>query len=121
MTLLSRQLVCDRLRLQRRASYHIVCASRLSLISSDDILDILNRASRGSRETLRDIPSDLRTPQEMADEINGFTPHMLLAWTRRTKNIPPHYRLNSHTVRFSASRLSAWLEERSRICNKRVA
>lgn len=121
MTLLRRQLVCDRLRLERRASYRIIGPSRLSLINSDEVLCLLNRARRGGIEYLHDIPSDLRKPDEMAAEIEGVTARDLLNWTRRTKNVAPHFRINKQTTRFSASRLLAWLDERSRVCKKRVA
>lgn len=121
MSLLRRQLVCDRLRLKRRASYRIVSPCRLSLISSDEILYLLNHARRGGMEYLTAIPSDIRTPDEMAAEIDGVTAHDLLNWTRRTKNVAPHFRLNKQTTRFSASRLMAWLKERSHTCRVRVA
>ena len=121
MTLLRRDLICDRLRLNRRSSYRIVPPSRLSLINSDEVLYVLNNARRGGIEYLHDIPSDLRTPEEMAAEIEGVTARDLLNWTRRTKNVAPHFRINKQTTRFSASRLLAWLDERSRVCKKRVA
>ena len=121
MSLLKRQFVCDRLRLQRRTSYRVIGASRLSLVSSEDVLDLLNGSRCGGMDELPCIPDDLRTPEEMAEEIGGITAKDLLNWTRRTKNVPPHFRLNSHTIRFSARRLMAWVEERSRVCRKRVA
>lgn len=122
MTLLRRDLICDRLRLNTRSSYRVVPPSRLSLISSDEVLEVLNRARRGGMNPLRDIPSDLRTPEEMASEIGGVTAKMLITWScRRLKNVPPHFYINRHCIRFSASRLLAWLDERSRSCRKRVA
>ena len=121
MNLLRRQLICERLRLERRTSYRIIGPSRLSLINSDEVLQLLNDARRGGIPYLYDIPSDLRTPDEMAAEIEGVTANDLLNWTRRTKNVPPHFRINKHTTRFSASRLLAWLEERTRVCHKRIA
>ena len=122
MTLLRRDLICDRLRLNLRSSYRVVPPSRLSLISSDEVLEVLNRARRGGMKPLRDIPSDIRTPEEMASEIGGVTSKMLVAWScRRTKNVPPHFYINRHCIRFSASRLLAWLDERSRTCRKRLA
>lgn len=110
MNLLRRDLVCERLRLNRRASYRIVSPSRLSLISSDEILYILNHARRGPVDYLHDIPSDLRTPEEMAAKLGGVTAKMLLNWTHRTKNVAPHFRLNKQTTRFSERLLLAWLE-----------
>lgn len=123
MSLLKRKLVCERLRLKCRTSYHIIGASRLSLISLDDVLELLNDSRRPcGTAPLADIPSDLRTPEEMAAEIGGVTAHDLLNWTRRTKNVPPHFRLNKQTTRFSASRMMAWVEERSHsYCKKKVA
>lgn len=124
MTLLRRKLICERLRLGLRSSYRVVPPARLSLINSDEVLEILNSARRGGMQPLRDIPCDLRTPEEMASEIEGVTARMLLTWShRRTKNVPPHFYLNRHCVRFSASRLLAWLDERARTsrCTKRIA
>lgn len=125
MSLLKRKLVCERLRLKRRASYRIIGASRLSFISSDDVLALLNDAQRPlhvGMERLTEIPSDLRTPEEMAAEIGGVTAHDLLNWTRRKKNVPPHFRLNHSTTRFSSRRMMAWIEERAHsYCKKRVA
>jgi len=124
MNLLNRALICERLRLCRRQSYRIVPPSRLSLINSDEVLEVLNHARRGGMEPLRDIPSDIKTPEEMASEIGGVTAQMLITWScRRSKNVPPHFYINRHCIRFSASRLLAWLEERTRTshCRKRVA
>ena len=115
MNLLRRQLICDRLRLDRRTSYRIIGPS------SDEVLYLLNHTRRGGIEYLHDIPSDLRTPDEMAAEIEGVTAHDLLNWTRRTKNVAPHFRINKQTTRFSASRLLAWLKERTKVCRRRVA
>lgn len=63
------------------------------------------------------IPSDLVTPEEAAMHLDGsgLTGHNLVVWTRRTKNIPPHFRFNKHTVRFSMATLEDWLRERSKI------
>ena len=122
MSLLKRQLICERLRIKHRASYRIIGASRLSLISSNDVLDLLNDSRRAMPRPLDEIPCDLRTPEEMAEEIGGVSAHDLLNWTHRTKNVPPHFRLNKQTTRFSASRMMAWLEERTHsYCKKRIA
>lgn len=94
----------------------------MSLVNSDDVLNIINVARRGIDNPLEYIPSDLRTPEEMASEIRGVTAKMLLNWTqRRTKNIPPHFRLNKQTTRFSAKLLIDWLKDHSRVCKVRTA
>jgi hypothetical protein len=122
MFLLSRQFICNRLRLERRSSYRIIGASQMSLVNSDDVLDIINVARRGIDNPLKTIPSDLRTPEEMASEIKGVTAEILLNWTqRRTKNVPPHFRFNKQTTRFSAKLLKDWLNERSKVCKIRIA
>ena len=122
MSLLKRQLICERLGIKSRASYRIIGASRLSLISSSDVIDLLNDSRRAIPQPLDEIPCDLRTPEQMAAEIGGVTARDLLNWTRRTKNVPPHFRLNHSTTRFSASLMMAWLEERTHsYCKKRVA
>ena len=113
MNLLRRKYICEMLRLKPRASYRIVSPSRLSLISSDEILYILNHARRGPVDYLHDIPFDLRTPEEMSAKLGGVTAHDLLNWTRRTKNVAPHFRLNKQTTRFSERLLLAWLESRT--------
>ena len=110
MYLLSRQFVCDRLRLERRTSYRIINASHLSLINSDEIIEILNESKKGITIQVDNIPTDLRTPSEMASEL-GIDEQTLLTWTlRRTKNIPPHYRFNKKTIRYSAKMLTDWVE-----------
>ena len=117
MNLLKRQMICEKLRLTGRQSYRIVGASFSSFISSDEVLEIVNRARRFIAEPLKDIPSDMRTPEEMSEELGGIvTASQLLTWTqRRTKNVPPHFRFNKQTTRFSSRRLTEWLEARSRI------
>lgn len=125
MHLLDRDLICNRLRLNKRSSFRIVPPSRIhNRVNSDDVLALLNRARRGNPypQYIYDIPCDLRTPEEMAAEVEGLSADMLLTWVhRRTKNVPPHFRINSHTVRFSASQFLPWLEQRSHMCSKRKA
>lgn len=117
MNYLSRQLICQRLRLGGRQSYRIVASSYGALISSDEVLHIVNNARRGIREPLDAIPCDLMTAEELAkdDALNGLlSPERILVWTRRRKNVPPHFRFNKQTTRFSRSRFFEWLDERAR-------
>ncbi len=117
MNYLRRQTICDRLRLSVRQSYRIVGSSYGERISSDAVVNVLNRARRAMPDPLDYIPSDLMTPEETVTRFaeSEITKRELSAWTRRTKNVVPHFRLNSHTIRFSASRLERWLESRSRV------
>jgi hypothetical protein len=116
---LKRSFVCDRLRLSRWQSYQIVGSSRGPRINSNDVLYILNRARRGIPEPYSWpwFPWDFLTPDELANELkdSDITAHDLLCWTRRKKAVPPHFRLNKCTIRFSRSQFMKWLDERSRI------
>lgn len=117
MNYLDRPLVCKRLALSPRQSYRIVSPSYGSLISSDEVLHIVNEARRGIREPLDAIPCDMVTAEELAkdDVLNGLlSQERILVWTRRRKNVPPHFRFNKQTTRFSRSRFFAWLDERAR-------
>ena len=114
---LKRSFVCDRLRLSRWQSYQIVGSSYGPRISSDDVLAVLNRARRGMPNALEWIPHDLLTPEELSAELeeSDISVRDLLNWARRTKAVPPHYRLNKCTIRFSRSDFMAWLDARSKI------
>ena len=105
------------MRLQKRTSYRIIGTSRhISYINTNDILAIINKARRNIKEPLMYIPSDLRTPDEMAGEIDGIKPKDLKTWVqRRTKNVPPHFRFNKHTTRFSAKLLKDWIDNNTHI------
>jgi len=113
---LTRQTVCDRLRLGLRQSYRVVGCSYGALVGSDEVVGLLNRARRACGP-LSFVPSDLLTPEELSDRLveDGVTAHDLVVWCRRTKNVPPHYRLNRSTIRFRESEFSEWMRERSRI------
>lgn len=118
MNYLSRALVCERLRLGGRQSYRIVSPSYGSLISSDEILHIINNARRGIREPLDAIPCDMMTAEELAaDPVLGgvVQASRIITWTHRTKNVPPHFRFNKKTTRFSRGIFIQWLDSRSRI------
>ena len=119
---LKRQFVCDRLRLARVQSYEIVGSSYGPRISSDDVLAVLNRARRGMPNALEWIPHDLVTPEELSAELSesDISVRDLLNWTRRTKAVPPHFRLTRRTIRFSRSQFMAWLDERSKIKSLKV-
>lgn len=114
MNFLGRELICERLRLTTRQSYRIVGSSRSGLIASDEIVRLLNRARRGIADPLSDIPSDLVRPEDICART-GVTFRQLRAWTRRIRNVAPHFRLNGHTRRYSVSRFIQWLAINSRV------
>lgn len=115
MNFLRRDLICERLCLKVRQSYRLVGSSRSGLISSDEVLRILNRSRRGIAEPYSYIPSDIAKPDELAAEIDGITTDRLRAWTRRTKNVPPHFRLNGHTIRYPRALFVKWLADNSKV------
>lgn len=119
---LKRKMICDRLRLSLGASYAIVGSAYGPLVSSDDVLHVLNRSRRATPEPLAYIPSDILTPEELAAELaeSGITEHDLINWIHRKKNIAPHFRLTQKTIRFSRSIFFAWLDARSRLKSLKV-
>lgn len=122
MNYLPRPLILKRLKLSLRQSYRIIPPSYSSLINSDEILEIVNNARRGIREPLTGIPSDMMTAEEIANDpaIGGIvSPKRILTWTRRKKNVPPHFRFNKQTTRFSRSGFFEWLSTQSQIRRKR--
>lgn len=114
MNFLGRTLICERLRLNVRQSYRIVGSSRSGMIASDEIVRLLNRSRRGIEAPLSEIPSDIATPQEVCAKT-GVTERQLRAWSHRTGNVAPHFRLNGHTRRYSVGRFVEWLALNSRM------
>ena len=112
--LVSRDFACERLRLGLRQSYRILPPDHGALISTDEILDLLNSSRRPSMDLLLHVPEDIVTADELVTvpELanSGLTAKRVLVWTRRTKKVPPHFRLNSHTIRFSRKRFIDWLQ-----------
>ena len=121
---LKRSFVCDMLRVSRWQSYHVVGSSYGPRISSDDVLAVLNRARRGGLAPLSypGLPHDLLTPEELSAELaeSDISVRELLNWTRRTKAVPPHYRVTKRTIRFPRTEFMAWLDARSRIKSLKV-
>lgn len=117
-----RKLICERLRLNRRTSYDIIGSAYGSLISTDEVVKILNKSRRAMPEPVAYIPTDLRTPDEMAELLKEslITAKMLLNWTHRIKNIPPHFKLTNKTILFSESQFMAWLDARSKLKSLKV-
>lgn len=112
----NREFVNERLRLGFRQSYRLVPATPSGRIRSDNILLLLNRSRVGIHSAISELPSDLLTPEETAARFaqSGITLRDLRRWTRRAKNVAPHFRLNRNTIRFSEAMLDRWLSENSR-------
>ncbi len=119
---LTRSDVCDRLRMSRWQSYQFVGPSYGPLINSDNIVALLNHYRRAIPEPLDYTPSDLRTPEELAAELGepNITARVIRNWTRRTKAMPPHFRLSRRTILLSKWMFLEWLEARSRVKTLKV-
>ena len=115
MNFLRRDLICKRLCLNKRQSYRLVGSSRSGLISSDEVLRILNRSRRGIESPFSFIPSDIVTPDEILWELDGIMPNQLRAWMRRKRNVCPHFRLNGHTRRIPRALFVKWLAQNSKV------
>lgn len=119
---LTRSDVCDRLRMSRWQSYQFVGPSYGPLINSDNLVTLLNHYRRAIPKPLDYVPSDLRTAEELAAELNepNITARDILNWTRRTKAMPPHFRLSRRTILLSKRMFLEWLDERSRVKTLKV-
>lgn len=111
----SRKNAMEWLRLGESQSYRLLKSCYGSLISTKAILELLNRSRRHITETILDIPHDLMKAEELVaiPELadSGLTARKLLNWTQhRHKKVPPHFRFNQLTVRFSKSLFLKWLD-----------
>lgn len=117
---LSRSFVNERLRLQGTTSYRLVAATGYgNRINSDRVVEMLNNTRRGDMPALPleyGIPSDLMTAEEIAalPELaeSKISPHEILVWANRRRDPLPHYRLNSHTRRYSRAAALAWMRRK---------
>ena len=108
-----RELVNGMLRLAPRQSYRLVRQTQSGRISSDALLELLNRSRVGIKDAFTCFPSDLITPEEVIAEY-GITKSELHKWYRRKRNPSPHFRLNKYTIRYSKSLLGEWLMKNSK-------
>ena len=117
---MSRDWLCSRLRLSPRQSYSLVRSGYGPCVSSDAVLDLLNKSRRNISAPFDHVPSDIMTADELAatHELaeSGLTSKMILTFTRRENpaNQPPFLHLNKQTTRFVKSIFLDWLAERAR-------
>ena len=112
---INRKKVMEWLRLGESQSYRLIESCYGSLISTKAILELLNRSRRHIAEAVLEIPIDLMKADELVaiPELadSGLTARKLLNWTQnRHKKVPPHFRFNQLTVRFSKSLFLKWLD-----------
>lgn len=117
---MSRDWLCSRLRLSPRQSYSLVRSGYGPCVSSDAVLNLLNKSRRNISAPFDHVPSDIMTADELAatPELaqSGFAPRDFLVFTRRENpaNQPPFLHLNKQTTRFVKSLFLDWLAERAK-------
>lgn len=114
-SLVSRDFAMNRLRLGLRQSYRLIPPCYGAMVSTDEMLELVNSARRPMAEPLLDIPTDIMTAEELAaiPELadSGLTKKRILSWVhRRTAKVPPHFQFNKQTVRFSKKQFLDWLD-----------
>lgn len=111
---LERQKVCDLLRMSVRASYRQWnrMRPRHHMVSSTDVVDMLNRSARAGQRRISDIGV---IPQTMTasdvEEKTGYPARRLVLATRDTRHPLPHWKINSRVIRFDLASVQAWLDE----------
>ena len=116
---LTRERICERLRIAVSTSYKLVGSAYGSRISSDEVVTLLNRSRNETQDVLTDLPSDLLTPAEMAavPEIAAreISEREIVNWTKRKRNPAPCFRLNKQTRRIRRSSFMAWMDATTRL------
>ena len=116
---MSRDWLCRRLRLSPRQSYSLVRSGYSPCISSDAVLDLVNKSRRNIAAPFDDVPADIMTAEELAatPELaeSGLTSKNFLVFTRRENpgNRPPFLKFNKQTTRFVKSIFLDWLSKRA--------
>lgn len=117
---MSREWVCERLRVSLRQSYSLVRPGYGPCVSSAAVLALVNRSRRNIAAPFDHVPSDIMTADELAatPELaeSGLTSHNFLVFTRRENrgNQCPYLRINKQTTRFVRSLFLEWLAQRAR-------
>ena len=116
---MTRDWLCDRLRLTRRQSCALIQSAYGPAVSLAAVLSLVNRSRRNIPEPFASVPADIMTADELAQSPelaqSGITPRMLLVLTRRESpaNQPPFLRLNKQSTRFVKSLFLVWLSARA--------
>lgn len=108
MHYVDRKFACDRLKLSRWQSYGVLRPSRMAMISTKDIIDLLNRSANGE-SAVSHVPSDIETAEGVERSL-GIPAKRLVLWTRRKSPIP-HYKINKQTTRYRLSSVRRWMGE----------
>lgn len=106
-----RSYVNERLKLAKFQSYRIIPATNSGRISSDYIVNLLNRTGVGIAAFRCSMPSDILTTEELVERYaeSGITRKDVIKWSRLKRNPIPHYRLSRYAIRFSAADVDEWM------------
>lgn len=106
MMLLNRVAVGNLIKVGVRTSYRLLPAKSSSLVSTDDVVELLNGARMNGMPTINDgwIPQ-LYSPEEMADVL-GVTASKIRAWCRHSA---PCWKLG-RDYRMDRSAFESWLD-----------
>lgn len=109
-----RSFVNDRLKLAKFQSYRIIPATPSGRISSEYIVDLLNRTGVGAAYLLC-VPANLLTPEELVARYadSNLTLKDIRRWMNRKRRPIPHYRLSRYAIRFPLNEVDKWLKENS--------
>lgn len=112
--LLERKFVCSRLCLSTQQSYRLFPS--VKWIHAEEVVTLLNRSAVATPDEIKGvwIPSDLVVADTLSSSLkrtSGIlaTRKDVMHWTKKIKNPVPHYRINSHHVLFSVSKVEEWM------------
>lgn len=109
MTYIDRKTLSERLKISVWSSYQIFSArKRLGVIASDKVVLFLNQARMNGEPSVEFVPTDIKTAEELEAET-GILAKRIMTWCKRKKNAPPHFRYNSHLLRFRLASFEQWL------------
>lgn len=113
MNLVTRKLLCQRLKISRVHCWRIIGKVRGN-VPEQRVLDILNTHTHYMDE-LTMIPSDLLTVQEAACTLtvdgSPIDSARLLRWINDPFRCVPHIKFSSHLVRLPACAFAQWVKE----------
>jgi hypothetical protein len=112
MHFVTRQFVCDRLKISRKTAYLMFPTRSRAPLQDTQVVKLLNAKAVGISPVTM-IPSNLLTLNEAQAQVTvdnwPITRKRFDRWME--KRVIPHYRLTSHTVRIPSDLFTNWLLE----------
>jgi len=114
MNLVTRDLICKRLKISRRTCFNLIRSANGN-VTEQQVLKILNDSASNCHPFTM-LPDGLLTVREAADtiKVNGvpITTERLLAWVNEPINRVPHLRITSKSIRIPAAAFEVWASSR---------